>query len=555
MKTTYSNSIYIIIGLLLISIKLWLVAAHQLMGWYAPHDDLLFIRQAHSLLSGNWLGEYNQLTLIKGPFYPIFIACCYYLNISLLTAQQLLYAFASFVAVWAFSPLIKRKWLLLALFAFILMNPFSYNYPAVGRAFRLGIYPSLGLLALSSAAGLILRSQRDPFGKKLFFWSAGTGFFLAAFWNTREESVWLLPSLFLLLIPAILSLKKLIRSEKMVLAGLYALPVLMLLSTNYTLKKNNHQHYGVFATIELETPEFKSAYGGLLRIQSDKWRQFFPVVKDVREQAYQVSPAFRELKPYLEGPLGDNWQKLCRWCPDIPAAFFIWAFRDAVAAAGYYTDGRTALDFYAKMGNEIDQACEAGLLDCRPRFFSLVPPWHKEYNRQFFPTWFSVLRRIVDFRDFSADTKNMLSRGSREIMLLYQAVTHDTLLTSRPDIMRGYPEYRQHLNKEKVRILNDIGTGYQKIVPILFVPALFVFFLMVIRGIVQRKVSLPSVAAGAALAGMLAISFILTLLSITSYDQIERAMHSAYPVVLFFIMAVLIDIVAILFPRSQEEKK
>ncbi|MCI5149294.1 MAG: hypothetical protein D3916_07895, partial [Candidatus Electrothrix sp. MAN1_4] len=242
-------------------------------------------------------------------------------------------------------------------------------------------------------------------------------------------------------------------------------------------------------------------------------------------------------------------------CPDIPAAFFIWALRDSVAAAGYYKDGERTLDFYKKIGNEIDQACEAGKLDCRPRIFSLVPPWHKEYNRLLFPTWFSVLRKIVNFRDFSADTKNMLSRGPREIMLLYQAVTHDTLLTSRRDIMRGYPEYRQHLNKEKVRVLNDIGTGYQKIVPILFIPALLIFLFMVIRGIVQRKMSLPSIAAGAALTGMLAISFILTLLSITSYSQIERAMHSAYPMVLFFIMAVLIDVVAILFPRSQKEKK
>ncbi|MCI5137794.1 MAG: hypothetical protein D3922_05125, partial [Candidatus Electrothrix sp. AR1] len=283
MKRTYSNAVYIIPGLLLILIKLWLVGAHQLMATTSPHDDLLFIRQAYSLLSGKWLGEYNQLTLIKGPFYPIFIVCCYCLNISLLTAQQLLYAFASFVTVRAFSPLVQRKWLLVVLFAFVLFNPFSYNYPAVGRAFRLGIYSSLGLLVLSCATGLVIRSKRHLSVKKLFFWSAGTGLFLSAFWNTREESVWLLPSLLLLLIPAVFSLLSLSRSKKMMLAGLYVLPVLMLLCTNYTLKKINQHYYGIASTIELETPQFKAAYGGLLRIKFDKWRQFFPIVKDVRE--------------------------------------------------------------------------------------------------------------------------------------------------------------------------------------------------------------------------------------------------------------------------------
>jgi len=35
--------------------KLWLVSAHYLMATKSPHDDLLFITQAHNLLSGNWL--------------------------------------------------------------------------------------------------------------------------------------------------------------------------------------------------------------------------------------------------------------------------------------------------------------------------------------------------------------------------------------------------------------------------------------------------------------------------------------------------------------------
>ncbi|MCI5149696.1 MAG: hypothetical protein D3916_09970 [Candidatus Electrothrix sp. MAN1_4] len=544
MKKTSSNSIYILAGLLLILSKLWLVSAHQLMAWTAPHDDLLFIQQAHALLSGNWLGEYNQLTLIKGPFYPIFIAFCYYLNISLLTAQQLLYALASFVAVRAFSPLIKQKWLLLALFALVLLNPFSYNYPAVGRAFRLGIYPSLGLLVLSCATGLVIRSWLHQTVEKLFFWSAGTGIFLAAFWNTREESVWLLPSFFLLLIPAVFSFRGVSRSGKMILAGLYILPVLMLLGTNFTLKKINQQYYGVNATIELETQEFKSAYGGLLRIRSDKWRRFFPVVKDARKQAYKVSPTFQKVAPYLEGPLGQNWQKLCG-CGDIPAAFFIWAFRDAVAAAGYYTDGKSALKFYEKMGDEINQGCKTGRLDCRPRFSSLVPPWHKEYNKLLLPTWLSVLKRIVQFTDFSAHTDGMLSRGSSEAIFLYKVVTHDKLLTSKPDILKNYPEFRKHLNKEKTRILNDIGAGYQNMIPWLFLAALIVFCFRTGRNIMQRKLAVANIAAGAALTGILSISFILTLLIITSYSEIERAMHSAYPMVLLFLLAVFFDSMSI----------
>ncbi|MCK5795405.1 MAG: hypothetical protein KAH12_11900, partial [Anaerolineales bacterium] len=410
MNIFQSKRFFVFFSVVMLAGKLWLVNAHSLMATITPHDDLLFISQAHDILSGKWLGEYNQLTLIKGQFYPLFIAFSYYLNIPLLAAQQLLYAFASFMALWAVYPLVRQKWLLFLLFIFLLLNPFSFNYPSIGRVFRLGIYVSLGLLVFSCILGLYVRARQS--WKKAIVWSIGAGISLSAFWNTREESIWIVPSLMLLLASAFFDLRRLPRSRAVILAGLYILPVLMLLGTNYTLKTINQNHYGIFATIELETPEFKSAYGGMLRIKSDRWRQFYPAVQDVRDSAYAVSPAFREVKPFLDGPVGRKWQDLCG-CTDIPAAFFIWAFRDSVAAAGYYKDGPRTLQFYQRMGSEIDQACADGKLDCRPRISSLVPPWHQEFNTLLLPTYFSVLKQIVSFRDFSAAIEGMTSRGRR----------------------------------------------------------------------------------------------------------------------------------------------
>jgi hypothetical protein len=73
-KKDISVKTYQITCLLLVLVKLWLVRAHLVAVTNTPHDDLLFIRHAHSILNGGWLGDYNQLTLIKEPFYPIFIA-------------------------------------------------------------------------------------------------------------------------------------------------------------------------------------------------------------------------------------------------------------------------------------------------------------------------------------------------------------------------------------------------------------------------------------------------------------------------------------------------
>ncbi len=46
----------------------------------------------------------------------------------------------------------------------------------------------------------------------------------------------------------------------------------------------------------------------------------------------------------------------------------------------------------------------------------------------------------------------------------------------------------------------------------------------------------------AALGGILSLTFILSLLSITSYDEITRALQPAYPLLLLYIVSAFLDI-------------
>lgn len=523
--------------LLLVLCKLWLVGPHELVALKMPHDDLLFVTLGQYILQGQWLGPYNQLTLIKGPFYPLFIAGSYLLDIPLLAAQQLLYAFASFVCVWALFPIVRQRWILLGIFLLLLMNPFSYNYPAVGRVFRLGIYQSLGLLVFSSVLGMYIRARVS--WQRAIGWAVMAGLALSAFWHTREESIWIVPSLLLLFGAAVYENWRLGRAGQLVGIGVYLLPVLIWAGATFTLETLNKIHYGVPATIELETPAFKAAYGGLLRIKSKKWRQYIPVVKDVREQAYKVSPAFKEIKPYLEGEVGQRWIALSH-TNDLPAGFFIWTFRDAVAYAGYYKNGPETLAYYRRIGQEIDAACDAGKLECRPRFTSLVPPWHREFNASFFPTFFSVFKRIISFQDFSASTTGIMSKGSRSLMQLYDIVTREKLRTSKKSVLHGYPAYHRRLNRIKIRILTGIGGWYETMVPVLFTVAIVLLLVFGAVPALRKKYAAYIAFALACLGGLFSITFILTLLVITSYDSINRAMHVSYPLVLLTIICMLL---------------
>ena len=537
--TTPTRTFFVIAAVCMV-VKLWLLTAHDLVASHSPHDDLLFIKQATALASGEWLGEYNQLTLSKGAFYPLFIAFCYWLGIPLMAGQQLLWGTGCIVFVLAIYPEIKKTSIATLIFLFLLMIPTTYFYLATGRIFRLNVYASLVLLIIAFYLGMLVRDERS--WREKVVWAAAGGFSFAAFWNTREESIFLVPAVALIFLYHVFTWWKNNRGWRsfVQLVSLYLVPVSVIAGFGAIISYQNYKNYGVYTRLELNTPEFKSAYGALQRIRSDKWRQYYPVVEDARKQAYKVSPSFRELEPHLEDGVGAGWKIVGG---DLHAAFFIWALRDSVVAAGYYKESQTTLDLYKRIGAEIDAACEDERLVCRAKSSQFMPQWHKEYNKSVLPVWWSIIRKVASFNNLSASTEGIRSNGPAESMLLFETITRERLLTSKKKILQATPEYHRHLNKEKIRILEDIGAFYQFLVTPLVILSLMCLVVSLIRSIYRRStISRNLIFALASAGSLLSITFILTLLTITSYKQIDRALQVAYPLALLFIVFSFIEL-------------
>jgi hypothetical protein len=525
--------------LLLALIKLWLVRAHLVMVTMTPHDDLLFIRHAENILNGKWLGDYNQLTLIKEPFFPLFIALSQWLSLPLLFSIHLFYVLACWLFIVAVRPLASNRLALLFCFLLLLLNPGSYNYPAIGRIFQLSIYAPLALVVMSCLLGLAIRA----FGpiRLALIWSLALGVAVSIFWITRGESIFLIPSLALVFLYLFCIAKGATPLKRWGRPLLFCLlPVLLLLGTVQTVRHINMVHYGVPAVIEIVTPEFEAAYGGLLRIITKDDRQFIPVTRAARFQAYEISPTFRKIKDHLDGPVGMRWQSLAGE-NEIPAAFFIWAFRDSVAAAGYYDSGAKVLGFYRQMGEEIAGACDAGRLECRTFSSSLVPPWRPEYNALVLPTVYSVLKKTVTYDGFNGMADHFRNAVPKELMQLFAEVTGEKLLSSKRGGEDAYPYYFTHLNREKMRILGQLGHIFQIVTPPLALAALVLLLVNLIRAWRRRHLPLLTVFSVAAATGVMGITAVMTLLAITSYSEIARVMHVSFPLLLLFISGVFLD--------------
>jgi hypothetical protein len=360
--------------------KLWLTSATRIVPAYAPHDALNFLWHAKSIAMGHWLGPYDELTLIKLPFFPMYMAGVQEFGIPLPIAHLLLYGLACFVACFAVRPLVKNDFALSAMFVALYFNPMENNVYSWSTT-RSQVNGSLALMALACACGLYVR-RRETF-RHLLPWSLAFGASFAAFWNTREEAIWMVLPLIVLaaafLYPAFRSVNS---ATKLARLGLVAIPASIWALAIGAIMLVNGTIYGWYTTAENLSPEVVGAYNSLARIEPGAIvDRYYPIPHAARMIAYRISPAARELEPYFEGRQGTGWIGYgCQQfdlCADIHVGWFIWALRDAVSTAGYYTDGSKARTFYVRLANEIDAACAAKTIACRAKGRTLSPPFER----------------------------------------------------------------------------------------------------------------------------------------------------------------------------------
>jgi hypothetical protein len=163
-----------------------------------PHDHGLYMSLGRYLSQGHWLGPFNQFTLAKGPGYPLFLALANRLGISVSLAHALFHCAAVvFFAVIA-ERFVQSRWLSAPLFLMLLLHPVSFSLLVVQRDV---IYYGQVLIFVAAFAYCLFIA--DATRAKLGF-AAVSGAALGWFWLTREEGMWLVPTIALMATVAII---------------------------------------------------------------------------------------------------------------------------------------------------------------------------------------------------------------------------------------------------------------------------------------------------------------------------------------------------------------
>jgi hypothetical protein len=471
--------------LLAVAAKLWLTSDIRIIPIFAPHDAFNFVEHAKTILQGDWFGPYNVYTLIKQPSYPIYLATVQELGLPLPLANQLLYAFACVVACSAIRPIVRNSLPLAGAFIALLFNPFTYAAYA-WVAYRSQLNASLVLLSVACAIGVLIRRRATP--PVLLPWSLGLGFSFAAFWLTREESLWLVPCILV-----IVAAQALYSWRERRAALVFALPAIGLLSIWFvsieTVKVINGLFYGWYVTAERVAGEYTAGYNALARIAVPTSERHVPIPRAAREIAYSVSPAARELKPSFEGDNGRNWIaescKADRVCDDIGGGWIEWAFRDAVSNAGHYTSASNARQFYLRLAHELDAACDAGTIRCDPKRLTVLPPVHFADAPTLFETFLRGVRIVGSFSNFSIVSWAWPGQHYPGALQADYAFVVRSITVG--DLQRINADYQA-----KATFLGAVGKIYQEVIPYWLVVVCLLIAFDVSRRLRRRSAFMPA---------------------------------------------------------------
>ncbi len=365
----------------LIALKFGLLS-HQL-AQITPNsagiDDTLLYEAAKSVAAGDWLGEYNALTLGKHMLFSVWLAFTHTLGVSFLAAGQALYLAACAAAAWALRPCFRYKYWLFGVFWILWWSPYSWAQFTT-RVYRDNIFPSLCLLFFAGAVGMVARYRERP-ARALPF-AALAGVALGAAWLDREDGVWLLPfALCAALAYAVLAL--LAREDfrtwlRRMVAPLAAFALFLGCLGGYSWM--NYRHYGRFIVSDFTSSEFEDAVGALVRADDELHDANILVCYEARQRIAAVSPLYAQLEKQFAAVTNYYSGFAIPETNEFKSGGYCWALRLAAGDLGYYADARTAQAFWRGLADEVNAACESGAIPTsRGKTSTTLMPWHKEY--------------------------------------------------------------------------------------------------------------------------------------------------------------------------------
>ncbi len=335
------------------------ISMPALLNAQETFDDRLLFDYAESLYAGDWLGVYNNVTLVKGISFSVFLVLCHALCIQFPVGRMILLIGGSVLFLTAFKKVIRSRMSRTIVFLLLLYSPMGFDLLASQRLYRNSIVTEAVLILFSCMCGLFFRRRGSV--KAMLGWAAATGISLAFFWFLREDSIWVLPFIFVVILLGIISIivqywrdirKIAVKSAVLII------PVLFLGMAVTGVSVLNKHYYGIFATNDRAGSEFGKFMSYLYRIDNPEKNLDIWVPESTVEKVLDISPTFATVRQEVENSI-NAWGAGEAVRGDLIA----WTIRDAVQTGGHYQNAQETNEFYRQINQEIQAALDEGSLE------------------------------------------------------------------------------------------------------------------------------------------------------------------------------------------------
>lgn len=427
------------------------------------HDDWIMVHMADALRSGQWLGEYNDLTLTKGMFFPFYLAVLNFLRLSYLSVSALLYTVSCMIFVYALRPLLKKYWACFTLYLVLLWNPVSYSVQAFQRVYRNSISYIQVLLIFGGLLALWLR-RKEPV-KKQILWLLIAAVGMVTFFYTREDAIWVEPFLLVFLLVYLgtmfFSWKKEHRREYVGKAVLVLLPFLSVWGAGQLIAQENDNHYNIRLTNELQKGGFAEMYKSMMAVKPE---EDIPGVTMTREKIARMCdecPTLEKLEPYIQSSRlywagsGENEKD---W--EVRDGWVFWIFRTALAQAGYYTDGETVNQVCLQIRDELEAAMDEGRLTRQATMPSTyMSPWREGYLGDLFGALGKAIAYTTTYDEMETLVYLYSEPDENGGIPLFERMTGDKAVWYESDLVEMAGWYASYEGMEGVTLQAETADG------------------------------------------------------------------------------------------------
>lgn len=491
------------------------------------HDSAHFVKQAISILDGRWLGTLDHVTLAKGPMTPLWLAASHLLGWPFHFTRELLYLLGCLLALKAVYMINRNRWLAFLSFSFLMYFPTASNYAPFAALYRSALQQPLVLIIQVSLIIVSVRLWQDRaarWGEILIL-----GIALSAFLLNREEWVWLLPQLFWLGACAVIWLT--FANEKkglfLPLLKIVLLPGALVALSISGISYLNAKYYGIHTLVEVKHPAYQHAYKNFLRIKPDVPVDSARLTPDVLKKLEQLHYG----KEIVRDPLNSGHTNAVR----LP-----WSFRSAVNRAGYYEHGaRGALDYYQKLGDEINEACEKERFACRNVIFTIIPIFEGYWQRVGEKS-LEILNDFYQFDDNRYNWKDTPSRADYRYRLNTSFLIHSNPGLTRSDIESKINPFYLRWATEKIHVLESINAAYRLVWPaILLITGIMAIWLFTLA-VCQKTFKLEAIIVTGILVSLGTQLAMFSLLWASGVSSTSRLFFNTYPLLaLVFLICVI----------------